>query len=46
MLELGKCRRSDYLLFNMCKFENINSIDTKKFDSKFTNRHLAYTNKK
>ena len=46
MLELSKCRRSDDVLFNMCKFENINSIDTKQFGDKFTMRHLAYTNKK
>jgi len=45
MIELTKCRRSDDILFNMCKFENINKIDTSVFNSEFTQRHLAYTNK-
>jgi hypothetical protein len=35
-LELTKCRRSDDILFNMCKFENINSIETAKFNKEFT----------
>ena len=46
MLQLSKCRRSDDILYNMCKFENINNIDTSVFGSEFTMRHLAYTNKK
>ena len=46
MLELTKCRRSDDILYNMCKFENIDNIDTSKFSSEFTMRHLAFTNKK
>ena len=46
MLELTKCRRSDDILYNMCKFENINNIDTSVFGSYFTRRHLAFTNKK
>jgi hypothetical protein len=46
MLQLTKCRRSDDILYNMCKFENINNIDTSVFGSEFTDRHLAYTNKK
>ena len=44
-LELSNCRRSDNVLFNMCKFENINKIDISLFNSEFTERHLAYTNK-
>ena len=44
-LELTTCRRSDDILFNMCKFENINNIDVSKFNNEFTDRHLAYTNK-
>ena len=46
MLELSKCRRSDDILYNMCKFENIDTIDTKAFGSQFTLRNLAFTNKK
>lgn len=45
-LQLTICRRSDDILFNMCKFENIMNIDTKVFKSEFTQRHLAFTNKK
>ena len=45
-IQLSKCRRSDDILFNMCKFQNIMSIDTKVFKSEFTQRHLAFTNKK
>jgi ATP-dependent exoDNAse (exonuclease V) alpha subunit len=30
----------------MCKFENINSIDTTKFNNKMCDRNLAYTNRK
>jgi len=46
MLELSKCRRSDDILYNMCKFENIDTINTSVFDTKLTLRNLAYTNKK
>ena len=46
ILKLTKCRRSDDILYNMCKFENIDTIDTSVFGSEFTRRHLAYTNKK
>ena len=46
MLQLSKCRRSDDILYNMCKFENINNIDTSLFGSEYTMRHLAFTNKK
>jgi len=46
MLQLSKCRRSDDILYNMCKFENIHNIDIKKFDSKLTLRNLSFTNKK
>jgi DNA replication protein DnaC len=46
MLQLSKCRRSDDILYNMCKFENINDIDTSLFGSEYTMRHLAFTNKK
>ena len=45
-LQLSKCRRSDDILFNMCKFENIMNIDTTVFKSEFTHRHLAFTNKR
>jgi superfamily I DNA and/or RNA helicase len=34
-LELTTCRRSDDILFNMCKFENINNIDVTKFPPLF-----------
>ena len=46
MLQLSKCRRSDDILYNMCKFENIDKIDTSVFGSEFTMKHLAFTNKK
>jgi ATP-dependent exoDNAse (exonuclease V) alpha subunit len=46
LLQLSKCRRSDDILYNMCKFENINNIDVSVFGSEFTERHLAYTNRK
>ena len=29
----------------MCKFENLNKINISLFNSEFTERHLAYTNK-
>ena len=46
MLELSTCRRSDDILFNMCKFENINKININDFDNKICERNLAYTNRK
>ena len=45
-LNLTKCRRSDDELFNMLLPENINSIDTKKFETKFTKQHVSFTNAK
>ena len=45
-IQLSKCRRSDDVLYNMCKFENIMTINKDSFKSKFTHHHLAFTNKK
>jgi hypothetical protein len=45
-LELTKCRRSDAILFNMLRPENINNIKKTDFQNKMTNRHIAFTNKK
>ena len=36
MLQLSKCRRSDDILYNMCKFGNINNIDKSLFGSEYT----------
>jgi hypothetical protein len=43
---LTLCRRSDDILFTMCRFSNIMNITKSGFKSNFTDRHLAYTNKK
>ncbi len=45
-LELTKCRRSDAILFNMLRPENINNIKKTNFQNKMTTRHIAFTNKK
>lgn len=45
-LELTKCRRSDDVLFNMCRFDNIMNINKNVFKSKLTLKNIAYTNKK
>ena len=45
-LQLSICRRSDDVLFNMCKFENIMNIDKSVFESVYTERHLSFTNKR
>jgi hypothetical protein len=44
-LILSKCRRSDDTLFNMCKFENIESIQRTDFNNEFTFKHISYTHK-
>ena len=43
---LTLCRRSDDILFTMCRFSNIMNITKSGFKSNFTDRYLAYTNKK
>ena len=44
--DLKKCSRTDDIFYNICKFINIHNIDTLLFDSQFTDRHLAYINRK
>jgi hypothetical protein len=45
-LQLTKCRRSDDTLFNMLLPENIGKIQPSDFGSKFTERHITFTNKR
>ena len=45
-VQLSKCRRSDDTLFNLIKPENIPTIDKSKFGSRFTERHIVFTNKR
>ena len=33
-IELSKCRRSDDILFNICKFENIMNVNKENFNNK------------
>ena len=41
-LELSKCRRSDDILFNMCKFENIMNVNKENFNNKQFNKCVSY----
>ena len=43
-LMLSKCRRSDDVLYNLCKEENISKVKAEDFGKVFTTRHLCYTN--
>ena len=43
-LELLKCRRSDDILFNICK--NSNKVNKSEFNNKITSKNLVFTNKK
>jgi DNA replication protein DnaC len=45
-VELKICRRSDDILFNMCKPENINNVSYFHFDHKLCYRNISYTNNK
>ena len=45
-LQLTKCRRSDDTLFNMLLPQNIGKIQPSDFGSKFTERHITFTNKR
>ena len=45
-LQLTKCRRADDVMFKLCDPSNIKSLDTSQFGNRFTDRHLAFTNKK
>ena len=44
-LQLTKCRRSDDKLFNMLLPKNIGKVEPSDFGSKFTERHITFTNK-
>jgi ATP-dependent exoDNAse (exonuclease V) alpha subunit len=45
-LQLTKCRRADDTLFNLCNPLTMYKVNPSDFDSKFTMRHLSFTNKK
>lgn len=45
-IQLTVCRRSDDVLFNMCKEENIANINVDAFPHEFTDRHICFTNMK
>lgn len=45
-LQLTKCRRADTIMFDLCNPSKINKLDITQFDTKFTERHLAFTNNK
>jgi ATP-dependent exoDNAse (exonuclease V) alpha subunit len=41
---LSKCRRSDDVLFNLCKPENIYNVRKDQFKNAFTDVHLSFKN--
>jgi hypothetical protein len=43
-LQLSKCRRSDDVLFNMCKEENIMNLTKSDFKNEFKSKHISFTN--
>jgi ATP-dependent exoDNAse (exonuclease V) alpha subunit len=43
-LELLKCRRSDDIMFNICK--NAHKVDKSEFNNKIASKNLVFTNKK
>ena len=43
-VELTKCRRSDDILFNLCK--NVENVKSDQFGKTFTMRNLAFSNKR
>jgi ATP-dependent exoDNAse (exonuclease V) alpha subunit len=45
-LQLSKCRRSDDVLFNMCKEDNIMSLTKSDFKNEFKSKHISFTNMK
>ena len=45
-INLSNCRRSDDIIFNMTKPENIKHIDPSKYGKKLCNINLCWTNKK
>jgi ATP-dependent exoDNAse (exonuclease V) alpha subunit len=45
-LTLLKCRRSDDIMFNKCKFETINELDINEFKHDIKLKNIAYTHKK
>jgi ATP-dependent exoDNAse (exonuclease V) alpha subunit len=45
-LTLLKCRRSDDIMFNKCKFETINELDINEFKHDIKQRNISFTHKK
>jgi energy-coupling factor transporter ATP-binding protein EcfA2 len=43
-IQLSKCRRSDDVLFNLCKPENIYNVRKDQFKNAFTDVHLSFKN--
>ena len=45
-LQLTHCRRADNIMFDLCNPETIMNVEESQFKNEFTDRHIAFTNKK